>query len=59
VLTLHTKGDGLVAVVDESAYTDVVDKEHDGALLRRLFVHRAGHCEFTPAETVIAFGALN
>jgi hypothetical protein len=23
-----------------------------------LFVHRAGHCEFTPAETVVAFGAL-
>jgi len=58
VLTLHTKGDGLVVVEDESAYKDVVDEEHDGALLRQLFVHRAGHCEFTPAETVIAFGAL-
>jgi stage V sporulation protein SpoVS len=57
-LTLHTKGDGLVVVEDESAYKDVVDEEHDGALLRQLFVHRAGHCEFTPAETVIAFGAL-
>ena len=32
--------------------------EHDGALLRQLFVHRAGHCEFTPAETVVAFEAL-
>jgi stage V sporulation protein SpoVS len=58
VLTLHTKGDGLVVVEDESAYKDVVDEEHDGALLRQLFVHRAGHCEFTPAETVVAFGAL-
>jgi len=58
VLTLHTKGDGLVVVEDESAYKDVVDGEHDGELLRQLFVHRAGHCEFTPAETVVAFQAL-
>jgi pimeloyl-ACP methyl ester carboxylesterase len=58
VLTLHTKGDGLVVVEDESAYKDVVDREHDGSLLRQLFVHRAGHCEFTPAETVVAFDAL-
>jgi pimeloyl-ACP methyl ester carboxylesterase len=58
VLTLHTKGDGLVVVEDESAYKDVVDREHDGALLRQVFVHRAGHCEFSPAETVVAFDAL-
>jgi len=58
VLTLHTKGDGLVVVEDETAYKDVVGEEHDGTLLRQLFVHRAGHCEFTPAETVVAFGAL-
>jgi pimeloyl-ACP methyl ester carboxylesterase/stage V sporulation protein SpoVS len=58
VLTLHTKGDGLVVVEDESAYKNVVDEEHDGSLLRQLFVHRAGHCEFTPAETVVAFEAL-
>jgi pimeloyl-ACP methyl ester carboxylesterase len=58
VLTLHTKGDGLVVVEDESAYKNVVDREHNAADLRQLFVHRAGHCEFTPAETVVAFGAL-
>jgi hypothetical protein len=58
VLTLHTKGDGLVVVEDESAYKDVVDEEHDGQFLREVFVHRAGHCEFTPAETVVAFEAL-
>lgn len=58
VLTLHTKGDGLVVVEDETAYKDIVEEEHDGALLRQVFVHRAGHCEFTPAETVVAFGAL-
>jgi len=58
VLTLHTKGDGLVVVEDESAYKDAVDKEHHEKFLRQVFVHRAGHCEFTPAETVVAFGAL-
>jgi pimeloyl-ACP methyl ester carboxylesterase len=58
VLTLHTKGDGLVVVEDESAYKDVVDDSKDEAFLRQLFVHRAGHCEFTPAETVVAFQEL-
>jgi hypothetical protein len=58
VLTLHTKGDGLVVVENESAYKQVVDEEHNGALLRQVFVHRAGHCEFTPAETVVAFEQL-
>jgi pimeloyl-ACP methyl ester carboxylesterase len=58
ILTLHTKGDGLVVVEDESAYKDAVEDGHNGALLRQVFVHRAGHCEFTPAETVVAFTAL-
>src|ERR1700722_17986873 len=58
VLTLHTKGDGLVVVEDESAYKNVINEEHNGQFLRELFVHRAGHCEFTPAETVVAFEAL-
>ena len=58
VLTLHTKGDGLVVVQDESAYKDVVDREHNGKFLRQTFVHRAGHCAFSPAETVVAFQAL-
>ena len=54
VLTLHTKGDGLVVVQNESAYQDVVDEGDDGEFLRRTFVHRAGHCAFTPAETIAA-----
>jgi len=58
VLTLHTKGDGLVVVEDESAYKNVVDEEHNGQFLREVFVHRAGHCEFTPAETIVAFEVL-
>jgi pimeloyl-ACP methyl ester carboxylesterase len=58
VLTLHTKGDGLVEVENENAYKDVVDDENNGNFLRQIFVHRAGHCAFTPAETIVAFNAL-
>lgn len=58
VLTLHTTGDGLVSNQNESAYKDVVDEDGHGGLLRRTFVHRAGHCTFTPAETVTALGNL-
>jgi hypothetical protein len=58
VLTLHTKGDGLVVVQNESAYKNVVDEAGNGELLRRTFVDRAGHCAFTPAETVAAAKTL-
>jgi pimeloyl-ACP methyl ester carboxylesterase len=58
VLTLHTTGDGLVQVQHEDAYADVVQAAGQGGLLRQLFVHRAGHCTFTPAETIAAFQAL-
>lgn len=58
VLTLHTKGDGLVVVEDESAYKDVVDAAGNDQLLREIFVHRAGHCQFSPAETIVAFQGL-
>lgn len=54
VLTLHTKGDGLVVVQNESAYKEVVDHSGEPRLLRRTFVDRAGHCAFTPAETIAA-----
>jgi len=54
VLTLHTKGDGLVVVQNESAYKQVVDEAGNEEFLRRTFVHRAGHCAFTPAETIAA-----
>jgi hypothetical protein len=58
VLTLHTKGDGLVVVENETAYKDVVDEAGHGAFLRRDFIDRAGHCAFTPAETIAAVGKL-
>lgn len=58
VLTMHTTGDGLVVNQDEQAYKSVVDWRGDSNLLRQVFVHRAGHCAFTPAETVTAFQTL-
>ncbi len=58
VLTLHTTGDGLVEVTDENAYASVVRSAGDNSMLRQAFVHRAGHCTFTPAETISAFQTL-
>jgi hypothetical protein len=54
VLAMHTTGDGLVVPENEQAYRSVVDRAGDGRLLQQTFVHRAGHCAFTPAETITA-----
>ncbi len=58
VLTMHTTGDGLVPVQEEAAYAAVVSEAKDKTNLEQIFVHRAGHCEFTPAETIAAFQSL-
>ncbi len=58
VLTMHTTGDGLVVPENEQAYRQVVDRAGDGAKLAQIFVHRAGHCAFTPAETITAAQTL-
>ena len=58
VLTMHTTGDGLVVPENEQAYASVVQRAGDGALLRQIFVSRAGHCAFTPAETITAAQVL-
>jgi pimeloyl-ACP methyl ester carboxylesterase len=58
VLTMHTKGDGLVVVQNESAYDNVVNEAGNSDFLRQTFVHRAGHCAFTPAETFAAVQSL-
>jgi pimeloyl-ACP methyl ester carboxylesterase len=57
-LGLHTEGDGLVVPQSESAYDDAVRGAGNGSELRRIFVHRAGHCAFTSGETIAAFKAL-
>lgn len=58
VLTLHTSGDGLVAVQNESAYRRAVERAEDESSLRQIYVHRAGHCTFTPAETIASLNVL-
>ena len=58
VLTMHTTGDGLVVNQDEQAYASVVRAAGNNPLLREIFVHRAGHCSFTPGETLTAFQTL-
>ena len=58
VLTMHTTGDGLVVPENEQAYRSVVDRDGNGNLLRQIFVNRAGHCAFTPAETITALQTL-
>jgi len=58
VLTMHTDGDGLVVAQNESAYLQEVAEAGNTSLLRQVFVHRAGHCSFTPAETLTAVQAL-
>jgi hypothetical protein len=58
VLTLHTTGDGLVIPPNERAYASAVNAAGRGSLLRQTFVHRAGHCAFTEAETVAAVQVL-
>lgn len=58
VLTIHTEGDGLVSNQNENAYRHTVDQAGNQQLLRQRFVHRAGHCTFTPAETITALENL-
>ncbi|HEX9098721.1 MAG TPA: prolyl oligopeptidase family serine peptidase, partial [Candidatus Dormibacteraeota bacterium] len=58
VLTMHTIGDGLVVPQEETAYSDAVRAAGKQVLLRQLFVHRAGHCAFSVAETIMAIEAM-
>lgn len=58
VLTAHTKGDGFVVVENETTYKQAVQRAGNSHLLRQAFVERAGHCTFTPAETIALFQKL-
>jgi pimeloyl-ACP methyl ester carboxylesterase len=59
VLTMHTTSDWLVPVPHEQSYAQAVQNAGNARLLRQLFVHRAGHCEFSDAEMLTALNALN
>jgi pimeloyl-ACP methyl ester carboxylesterase len=58
VLSIHTTDDGLVIPGNERVYAETVAAAGNSAMLRQLFVHRAGHCAFTPAETIAAIRVL-
>ncbi|HEX9030471.1 MAG TPA: hypothetical protein VF834_01415 [Streptosporangiaceae bacterium] len=58
VLTMHTIGDGLVIPQNEQAYASAVRGAGRSYLLRQVFVSRAGHCAFTPAETITSVQIL-
>jgi pimeloyl-ACP methyl ester carboxylesterase len=58
VLTLHGTADGLGGPENEQAYQQIVDTFGTGKFLRQVYVNRAGHCSFTPAETLTLVSAL-
>ena len=58
VLALHTTDDPLVVVEQEQAYDSAVSRAGDSDLLRQVFMHRGGHCSFTPAEQIAALQTL-
>jgi hypothetical protein len=55
---MHTTGDGLVVPENEQAYAEAAERAGDSSMLRQTYVDRAGHCAFTPAETIAAVQAL-
>jgi pimeloyl-ACP methyl ester carboxylesterase len=59
VLSLHTTHDVLAPVQVEEEYAETVRQAGAQRLLRQAFVHRLGHCQFTPAELVAAVEALD
>ena len=57
-LDLHTIGDNLVPVQNESYYAHLVDWAGSGRLLRQAYTSSFGHCNFSPAELVAGVGAV-
>ena len=58
MLSMHTIGDGLVVPQNETAYSDLVTAAGKQDMLRQVFVHRAGHCAFSAAETITVIEAM-
>ncbi|WP_220448653.1 hypothetical protein [Nonomuraea mesophila] len=58
VLTMHERGDNYPTVTQARAYSDVVRRAGNGALVRQAFVDRPGHCRYTGAEFVAAVRTL-
>lgn len=58
VLTMHERGDNYPTVTQARAYSEVVRRAGNGAMLRQAFVDRPGHCRYTGAEYVAAVQTL-
>lgn len=58
VLTLNGLGDPISPPASQQFYQQAVERAGKGALLRQTYTHSAGHCGFTPAETVASVHAL-
>lgn len=58
VMTMHTLVDPYGYVNQDQGYAQAFADAGTSAQLRQLFVGRAGHCEFTAAETISAIQVL-
>jgi len=58
VLTLSNIGDNISAVSAQYAFQEMVNRAGSAALLRQVYVNSAGHCAYSPAETVAAINTL-
>jgi len=58
VLTMTGIGDAISPLAAQQAYQQAVERAGKGAMLRQTYTHSAGHCGFTPAETVAGVHAL-
>lgn len=58
VITLSALGDAISPPASQQSYAAAVNTAGKGAMLRQVYTASAGHCNFTPSETVAAVGTL-
>jgi len=58
VITVNGIGDAISVVASQSAYEEAVKAAGKSAQLRQVYTASAGHCGFTPAESVAAINTL-
>jgi pimeloyl-ACP methyl ester carboxylesterase len=59
VLTVNGIGDNISPVSGQEAYQRAVERAGRAEMLRQAYVNSAGHCGFSPGETVAAVEALS
>ncbi len=58
IVTMHTTGDPIIPYWNELLYTIKTLNQHDLAERTNLPIAAYGHCNFTAADTLIAFGLM-